>query len=432
MERLALKRLIEWKEKKEKNPLIIQGARQVGKTWLMKTFGASCYKKVAYINFTNNQEAQRLFEASYHVERIISGLSLLTEVPITIEDTLIIFDEIQECEKALNALKFFNENAPQYAIIAAGSLLGVAVKYKKMSFPVGQVEFLNLYPLSFYEFLKALGEDKLLEVMLDKNAALLPVVSDKCIHLLKQYFYVGGMPEVVQSFVNVRDFEQVRVLQNQLLLGYQADFSKYTEGYVIPKIHAIWDSIPVQLAKENKKFVYKTLGQTARSRDYESAMEWLLMCGLVYKVAKITKPAIPLSAYEEPIFKLYTMDCGLLCAKASLDAKTILEGNRIFEEFKGALTEQYVLQTLKLFERFHVSYWASNLAEVDFVIQAQGSIIPIEVKASTNLRARSLKSYREKYNPTIAIRTSLSNFELNNGLHNLPLYYLETRLKEFK
>lgn len=429
MKRYAFEQLKSWKENPNRKPLVIRGARQVGKTWLMREFAKECYAKVAYISFVDTPDAKNIFEGNYNLDNILLGLNVLTNVQITPNDTLIIIDEIQECERALNALKFFKENAPDYHIIAAGSLLGVAVRQKQFSFPVGQVDFLNLYPLSFCEFLDAIGENKLSELILDKNWAVLQNFQDKCINLLKQYMFVGGMPEAVKSFATNKDMAEVRRLQNAIISGYKEDFSKYTESYNVPKINAVWNSLPTQLAKENKKFTYKDVQKGARAREYEAAVEWLTLTGLVYKIHKITKPDLPISGYEEAsAFKLYMIDTGLLCAKAMLDAKTIIEGNKIFEEFKGALTEQYVLQELKIKDNLPITYWGTDngTAEIDFVIQDKDMVIPIEVKATVNLKAKSLASYRQKYEPIKAVRTSLAGFEENNGLFNIPLYMIES------
>ena len=431
MKRLAFEQLLEWKNKQNRKPLIVQGARQVGKTWLMKEFGRQHYSKVAYISFDANKTANDIFEADYNISNIIQALNILSGVDITPQDTLIIFDEIQESERALNALKFFKENAPEYHIMAAGSLLGVAVKQKNMSFPVGQVEFLNLYPLSFIEFLSAIGEDKLCDIIYDKNIQLSTTFKDTFISLLKLYMYIGGMPEVVYNYTQNKNLDIVREIQNQILLGYQNDFSKYTESFNVARINAVWHSLPSQLAKENKKFAYNQIAPSARAREYEMAIEWLMLCGLVYKINRISKPDVPLSAYaDSSAFKLYMIDTGLLGALSSLNAKAIIEGNKIFEEFKGALTEQFVLQELILQKNLPIAYWSSESSqnEIDFVIQYNNQIIPIEVKSSVSLKAKSLSAYREKYKQEIAIRTSLADFEINQGLHNIPLYLVENLL----
>lgn len=428
MKREVFKQLVAWKEKGDKKPLVLQGARQVGKTWLMKEFGKTYYKSVAYISFDTNKEACDIFQGTYQTSEIISALSLLCNVRITQEDTLIIFDEIQECDRALNALKFLNENAKGYHIIAAGSLLGVAVNNKKMSFPVGQVEFLTIYPLSFCEFLWAMGEEKLCELIYQKEIKLIHVLKEKYISLLKLYMFLGGMPEVVSCYIRHQNFEKARDIQNQILTGYKSDFSKYTQSYNVTRINAVWNSLPAQLSKENKKFSYNKIAAGARAREYEMAIEWLLLCGLVYKINRITKPDLPLAAYkDESVFKLFMIDIGLLGALASLDAKTIIDGHSIFEEFKGALSEQYVLQELIPLKELPLAYWSSEKSqnEIDFVFQHANQIIPLEVKASVNLKAKSLAAYREKYHQTIAVRTSLADFEINAGLYNIPLYLIE-------
>lgn len=428
MKRNATEALIRWKEKDGRKPLIIQGARQVGKTWLMKEFAKTHYKKVAYISFNDQEDAKQIFSGSYNIKNIILSLGLISGVQISADDTLIILDEIQECERALNALKFFNENAPQYHIMAAGSLLGVAVRQKNMSFPVGQVEFLNLYPLTFSEFLDAVGEKQLSDLIFEGNDSVIKVAKEKYITLLKQYLFVGGMPEAVRSFAKNKNFDDVRDIQIQILEGYRQDFSKYTEARSVARITSVWDCIPAQLAKENKKFSYQVIAKGARAREYEMALEWLVLCGLVYRIQRITKPDLPLSAYEDSsAFKLYMLDTGLLCAKARLNVQTIIDGNVVFEEFKGSLTEQYVLQELKAQKELYIAYWSkkSGTAEVDFVIQNNSQLVPVEVKASVNLKAKSLASYREQYKPEKAVRTSLADFEINNGLYNIPLYLIE-------
>ena len=436
MDRNALKSLEKWKNSPNRKPLIIQGARQVGKTWLIKEFGSRNYKNVAYLSFVDNPNAEKIFQGDFNLENLLTGIELLSQTKIDAENTLIVFDEIQECGRALTALKFFNENAKNYHIISAGSLLGVAVRKRRYSFPVGQVDFLNLYPLTFTEFLEALGEKELLKLITNKSWEMINVFHDKYVYYLKLYFFIGGMPESVQSFLQYRNFEEVRKIQRNILLGYQEDFSKYTEGSNIPKIMAVWNCLPSQLAKENKKFLYKDIQKGARAREFENAIEWLLLTGLIYKVPRINQPNLPISAYQDNAFKLYGLDTGLLATQSGLDAKVIMEGDSIFKEFKGALTEQFVLQELKAISNstnangsisdLPIYYWGREnaKAELDFVIQKQNLIIPIEVKASINLKARSLAVYRNIYQPQIAIRTSLANFEVNQGLHNVPLYLL--------
>lgn len=427
MQRKAIKQLVEWKNRKNRKPLIIKGARQVGKTWLMKEFGKTEYKNFAYINFENNERMSLLFSADMDIKRIIAGLELEANCKIIPEETLLIFDEIQECPKALTSLKYFYENAPEYNIVAAGSMLGVAL-HSGTSFPVGKVDFMELYPLSFLEFLKALGEDGLLSLIDNLDFELIKTFKDKYIRLLRQYYYIGGMPEVVSAFIQTQDFEKARTIQKAILMSYEQDFSKHVPHATVPKLRMLWKSIPSQLSKENKKFIYGLIRHGARAKEYEAALTWLCDCGLVYKVSRITKPALPLIAYEDiGAFKLFVSDIGLLSAMTELDVKTLLEGDKIFEEFKGALTEQYVLQELKNVKDLPVYYWTSDkgTAELDFIVQVERNIIPIEAKAATNLKAKSLKSYREQFEPEIAIRTSTADYKKTDNLYDIPLYLIE-------
>lgn len=427
MYRNAVKQLIEWKNNPDKKPLIIKGARQVGKTWLMKEFGNTEYKNVAYINFDGNKRMNRLFSGDTDIERIITGLQIEANSKIIFDETLIIFDEIQECPKALTSLKYFCENAPEYNIVAAGSMLGVAL-HNGTSFPVGKVEFMELYPLSFFEFLNALGENNLLMLAQNPDFELIKTFKDKYIDLLRQYYYIGGMPEVVSNFIQTRDFEKARKIQKTILMAYEQDFSKHVPHSTVPKLRMLWNSISSQLAKENKKFIYGLIRQGARAKDYETALTWLCDCGLVYKVNRISKSGLPLKAYEDiGAFKLFMSDVGLLSAMCELDVKTLLEGTVIFEEFKGALTEQYVLQQLKTLKDLPIYYWTSDsgIAELDFIVQINGKIIPIEALASINLQAKSLKTYREKYVPEISIRTSIADYKYSEGLYDIPLYLIE-------
>ena len=423
MQRYAINKLIEWKKSKNRKPLIIRGARQVGKTWLMKEFGKTQYKKTIYINFENNDLMREHFSKDLNTKRIIEGLEL-EHSQIDSKNTLIILDEIQECPKALTALKYFYENNPEYHIIAAGSLLGVAL-HKDISFPVGKVDFLNLYPLSFLEFLDAIGEEKFVELLNKPNSDNIKIFKPKYIELLKKYYYIGGMPEVVDLFIKTNDFHKVRKIQETILETYRNDFSKHISSTGKLKIDLLWESIPNQLMLENKKFVYKKIKQSAKADEFEEALSWLINCGLVYKINRITKPALPIRAYEDTkAFKLFILDVGLLCALSKLPSRTLIDGDKIFTEFNGALAEQYVLQQLKTLEDMEVAYWISKSgnAEIDFVIQTDGYVIPVEVKATTNLQAKSLKVYREKFEPEKSIRTSLADFEINNGLFNIPLF----------
>ena len=426
MYRYKIEDLKKWKKSNDRKPLIIRGARQVGKTWLMKEFGEKNYEKCAYINFDENIRMNQLFSGDFDIDRIIQGLKIESGVNIEPENTLIIFDEVQETPKALTALKYFYESANQYHIIAAGSLLGVAM-HEGTSFPVGKVDFLDLYPLNFYEFLDAMGENELVQLIQKNDMDLITVFADKFKSYLKQYLYIGGMPEVVSAYAENKDYEEVRRKQLILLESYEQDFSKHAPNSVVPRIRQLWNNIPTQLAKENKKFIYGLVKEGARAREYEIALSWLIDCGLVYQVNRVNTCKVPLSAYQDfSAFKLYLLDVGLLCAMANLDAKTILEGNEIFVEFKGALTEQFVLNELKTNVTSTVFYWSAEkgTAEVDYIIQLNGNNIPIEVKANENLQAKSLKTFIEKYNTKINVRTSLSNYRKDERLINIPLYLI--------
>ncbi|WP_423055536.1 ATP-binding protein [Acetobacterium carbinolicum] len=419
---------MQWKKKKNKKPLIIRGARQVGKTWLMKNFGQKAYRQVVYISFDNNQQMKDLFEVNMNIERIITGLELYAGYKISPENTLLIFDEIQEVPKALTALKYFNENAPEYQIICAGLLLGVAL-HQGTSFPVGKVEFLDLYPLSFTEFMKAMGKVQFVELIEKGDYELANTFKQEYIDLLKYYYFVGGMPEVVVNFAEHLDFNEAREIQQRILTAYEQDFSKHAPNEVIPRIRMLWNSIPCQLTKENKKFIYGLIKEGSRAKDYEMAMLWLTDCGLVDKVQRVTTPGLPLKAYEDlKAFKLFILDVGLLSCMVRLNQTVLLDGNDLFKEFQGALTEQYVLQQLKTLHGMETYYWTNERggAEIDFLIDNESNIVPIEVKAETNLKAKSLKTYYEKFNPEISIRTAMTDYKQEGWLINLPLWAINT------
>ena len=431
MYRAAIEQLKAWKERKNHKPLIIKGARQVGKTWLMKEFGSLIYEQTVYINFDNNQTVKGLFDGSFNTERIIIGLEIYAGYKIEADKTLIIFDEIQEAPKALASLKYFNENAPQYDIVCAGSLLGVAL-HGGTSFPVGKVEFLDLYPLSFTEFLLAMGKDRYAKLIAENDYAMASAFKTEYTDLLKNYYYVGGMPEAVQAFTNRKDYGEVREIQQRILNAYEQDFSKHAPNEVVPRIRMLWNSIPAQLAKENKKFIYGLIKEGARAREYELAMLWLTDCGLVHKINRVSVPKLPLKAYEDlKAFKLFILDVGLLSCMVNLSREALIEGNEMFAWFKGALTEQYVLQQLKTIKGLNIYYWTAErgTAEVDFVIDNGEKVIPIEVKAETNLMAKSLKVYREKFDPEISIRTSMSDYKDEGWLINIPLWGIGEEIK---
>ncbi|CDE90167.1 uncharacterized protein BN638_01194 [Clostridium sp. CAG:389] len=424
MYRDKMNELKKWKDSPTRKPLIIRGARQVGKTWLMKEFGKQYYKKCAYINFDDNSRMDKLFEDDFDLDKIIQGLKIESNVNIEPENTLIILDEIQETPKALKALKYFYENANQYHIVSAGSLLGVAI-HEGTSFPVGKVDFLDLAPLSFFEFLEALGEENLLQLLKENDFDMIGVFNSKLKEFLKLYYYVGGMPEAVNSYAQNKDLKEVRKIQKRLLEAYEQDFSKHAPSNIVPRIRQLWNNIPTQLAKENKKFIYGLVREGARAREYEIALSWLIDCGLVYQINRVTTSKVPLSAYQDfNAFKLYLLDVGLLSAMSGIDAKTLLEGNDVFEEFKGSLTEQYVLCQLKECTDLDVFYWSSDTgtSELDFITQIGKDNVPIEVKSSENLQAKSLKSFVQKYETKFNVRTSMSDYRNDDWITNIPLY----------
>lgn len=427
MYRMAIEKLYRWKESRHRKPLIIEGARQVGKTWLMKEFGRNCYADTVYINFDSNSRMMELFASDLNTDRLIMGLELYVGRKINPENTLLIFDEVQEVPRALSSLKYFYENAPQYHIVCAGSLLGIAL-HGGMSFPVGKVDFLSLYPLSFKEFLIATAGGRFAELLDKQDYSMVTAFRQTYIDALKQYYFVGGMPEAVSSFTEEKDFNEVREIQKHILAAYEQDFSKHAPIETVSKIRMIWNSIPSQLAKENKKFIYGLVREGGRAKEYESAIMWLCDCGLVHKVSRVNAAGIPLRAYEDlKAFKLFVADVGLLGCMAGLSQRTLLDGNNLFAEFKGALTEQYVCQQLKTIEDLGVFYYTNDRGscEVDFVIDTGERIVPVEVKAEVNLKAKSLKTYREKYNPEISVRTSMADYKKEEWLVNLPLYAVE-------
>lgn len=424
MYRDKIKELNDWRISDYRKPLVILGARQVGKTWLIQEFGKQEYQQTVYINFEKMKMVQNLFEEDFDVKRILTALSVFANKEINPDDTLIVFDEIQAANGGLTALKYFCEDAPQYHVIAAGSLLGMSL-HQSSSFPVGKVDFIYLKPLSFIEFLNALDEDRLAELLKTQDWKILHIFKDKLINYLRYYLFIGGMPEVVLHFTTHRDFKMARAIQLRILTAYQQDFSKHAPLAIVPRINMVWKSIPSQLTKVNKKFIYRVIREGARAKEFELAIQWLVDCGLLIQCFRISKPGMPLSAYQDlGAFKLYHNDVGLLSAMTKLPIKTILDGNVIFEEFKGALTENFVIQQLSLSKENDIYYWTNDnsSAEVDFVIQNSEEIIPIEVKSSTNLKSVSFKLFCEKYTPTKAIRTSLADYKEEDWMTNLPLY----------
>lgn len=426
MKRFIMEKLVKWKESKERKPLILRGARQVGKTYILKKFGNEYYDDVAYFNFDYDNGLSELFDASKDPKRIIEQLSLVNGKKINPHTTLIIFDEIQECPNALNTLKYFCEDANEYHIACAGSLLGI--RLAKTSFPVGKVDFLELYPMTFSEFLIADSAENLVEVMKEtKEIRQIPkIFEDKLIEKLKVYYIVGGMPEVVNSWVNDKDIEKINKIQKDILDAYENDFAKHTDANTANKISLIWNGIPFQLAKENKKFIYQTLKEGARAREYEGALNWLNDANLISKCYLVNKCAFPLKAYHDlSSFKIYMNDIGLLRRMANLDSKIILEGNKLLEEFKGSFTENYVFNTLNYLCDSVPNYYTFDRCEIDFVIQKNNRIIPIEVKSDKSTNHNSLTKYNAKNDNEIAFRFSLNNLTKDGKIINIPLYFIE-------
>ena len=429
MKRNAIKELYEWKENNDRKPLVILGARQVGKTWLMKEFGKEAYKKCAYVNFEDNDDLRGMFEHDFDIQRIIANLQWATDVTID-EDTLIILDEIQEAPRGITALKYFQEKAPQYHVVAAGSLLGIAM-HKNDSFPVGKVDFMHLYPLSFYEFLNAIGEKKMVDLLQAKDWTMLTMVRAKFEERLRQYYFVGGMPAAVLAFVNDGDLNKVRTIQKSIIEAYERDFSKHAPAIEVPRIRMVWHSIPSQLSKENRKFIYGMIKEGARAKDFELAIEWLKDAGLIYKVNRCKKAQLPLAAYEDfSAFKMFLSDIGLMGAMSNIPVQSLLNGNMLFSDFKGALTEQFVLQQMKTNQSLSIYYWSADNSrgEIDFLVQQEEKVIPIEVKAEENLQAKSLRVFVERNPGLKGYRFSMSPYREQDWLVNYPLYSVLTIL----
>lgn len=424
IDRGILSKLSKWKESVNRKPLILQGARQVGKTWALKQFGKMHFDSVAYFNFDEQADLKQFFSQTKDVERLLQNLSLVHGKAILPGKTLIIFDEIQECNDALNSLKYFNENAPEYVLTCAGSLLGVALN-RGASFPVGKVDFLTVYPVSFSEFL-GVAEPLLLNYLDNKND-LEPIPDlffNQLVDKFKMYYISGGMPQAIVALLEDQDIEQTQQILSNIINAYQLDFSKHTDNHLVPKITHIWKSIPSQLARENKKFVYQVVKHGARAREYEEALFWLSQAGLIHRIFLCKKPALPLSACDDlSAFKVYLSDVGLLRRLSALDPIAVREGNRLFVEFKGALTENFILQSLLIQFEETPRYWTSgNQAEIDFLIQYQNEIIPIEVKSEDNVSSKSLSLYNKEYNPKVRIRFSLKNLNQDGNLINIPLF----------
>lgn len=426
MKRFIAEKLVKWKESKNRKPLILRGARQVGKTFILKEFGEKYYDSVAYFNFDHDDGLSSLFNNTKDPKRILEQLALISGKKISPETTLIIFDEVQECPDALNSLKYFKEEAPSYHVVCAGSLLGI--KLSKTSFPVGKVEFLDMYPMTFSEFLLADNSENLVTLMKEtKNIKAFPkIFEDMLIEKLKIYYIVGGMPEVVYSWVNDKDIEKVNKIQKDILDSYENDFSKHVDSKEANKISLIWNGIPSQLARENKKFVYQVVKDGARAREYEGALNWLNDANLIAKCYLVSKCSFPLKAYEDlSSYKIYMNDVGLLRRMSNLDSKIILEGNKLFEEFKGSFTENYVANVLNYLLNEAPHYYTFSRNEIDFVIQKSNKVIPIEVKSDKSTNHNSLTKYNNMNDNEISFRFSLNNLNKDGKIINVPLYFLE-------
>ncbi len=426
MKRTAIKELYQWKESNDRKPLVMLGARQVGKTWLMQEFAKEAYPKYAYVNFEDNDMLRGLFEHDFDIPRIIASLEWTTGVSID-EETLIILDEIQDASRGITALKYFAEKAPGYHVMAAGSLLGIAM-HKNDSFPVGKVDFMHLYPLSFFEFLEAVGEGKMVNLLMAREWQMITMFRSQFEERLRQYYFVGGMPAAVSSFATDNNLDKVRTIQKAILEAYERDFSKHAPAIEVPRIRMVWHSIPAQLAKENRKFIYGAVKEGARAKDFELAIEWLKDAGLIYKVNRCKKALLPLAAYEDfSAFKMFLSDIGLMCAMSHVPAQSLLTGNVLFSDFKGALTEQYVLQQLKTNPSLSIYYWSAenSRGEIDFLLQQEDRILPVEVKAEENLQAKSLRTFVERNPGLQGIRLSMSPYREQDWLVNYPLYSVQ-------
>ena len=426
MKRFIMDDLIKWKNSKYRKPLILKGARQVGKTYILKEFGKENYEGIAYFNFDHDEDLYNLFEKTKDPKRILEQLTFIYGKAILPEKTLIFFDEIQECPNALNSLKYFQEEANEYHIVCAGSLLGIRLSHT--SFPVGKVEFMDLSPMSFSEFLMADNCNNLIEYMnsISKIEKIPDIFFNMLEEKLKSYFIIGGMPEVVYSWVNEKDIERVNTIQDNILKSYESDFAKHTSNSEANKISLIWNSIPSQLAKENKKFLYQTIKEGARAREYENSLNWLNDANLIYKVYNVNKADLPLKAYHDlSCFKIYLNDVGLLRKMANLDSKIVIQRNKLFEEFKGALTENYVLNMLTMIYKNVPNYFTFNRHEIDFMIQYENQIVPIEVKSGKSTNNNSLTRYNAKNTPKISVRLSLNNLSKDGNILNIPLFLIE-------
>jgi predicted AAA+ superfamily ATPase len=431
MEREAYKKLLLWKQSRQRKPLILNGARQTGKTWLLKTFGASEYKKTAYINCEKNKAIRNLFLHDYNMDRVIRVISALTEVDVEPENTLIVLDEIQSIPDGLTSLKYFCEDVPQYHVAVAGSLLGIAL-HENTSFPVGKVDMIRIFPMNFEEFILALGRVAMLEILQEQDYATMKNLEQQFTDLLRQYYFVGGMPAAVSAYSNGEGPNAIRAIQKQILFDFSRDFSKHAPVKEVPRINMVWQSIPSQLAKDNKKFIYGAVKKGARANEFESAIQWLMDMGLVYKINRVKRPVIPLKFYEDfSAFKLFMLDCGLMGAAAETPAGLILADDSIFKEYKGAFTESYVLQQMMTVDSMPVYYYSTDdsRTEIDFVVQKENQVIPVEVKAGENLRAKSLRQYVTANPGLQGLRFSMTSYRDQEWMKNIPLYAVLSNLR---
>lgn len=426
MYRTAIEQLRQWKLRPNRKPMVLLGARQVGKTWLMKEFARTDYAKSVYINFEEEASLQHLFENDFDIDRILKSIELRFQVSVD-DKTLLVFDEIQSVKRGVTSLKYFYEKAPHLHIMVADSMLGLSTAE---SIPVGKVDYLRLYPMTFQEYLLAQGKERVVQCINDSEWPLLQSVKDRLIQDLKNYYYVGGMPEAVEAFVQRQDYAEVRRIQNNILLAYEGNFAKHAPAGVVPRIRMVWNSLPSQLARENKKFVYGAVKSGARAKDFERALQWLVDAGLVIRVNRTKSGMLPLKAYEDmAAFKLFTLDVGLLCAQNKTQVETLVRGNELFSTFKGALTEQYVAQQLSTFVD-QLYYWSAenSSGEIDFLVQLHDKVTPIEVKAEENLKAKSLHVFTDKYSNLHGLRLSMSDYRKQDWMTNVPLYALSQHL----
>lgn len=430
MERTILQQLCMWKDSAARKPLILNGARQVGKTYILNKFGQLYYRNVAYVNLDKDKLAASVWDKDFDVQRIVLSLSALLNIDIKPEKTLIVLDEIQDCPKALSSLKYFCEDAPEYHVVVAGSLLGLTL-HEGISFPVGKVDMIRMFPMTFREFLMACGDERMADLLAKNDTKLIETIGEKFENLLRQYYYTGGMPAAVKEYIDSHDLQKVRDIQKQILFDYRRDFSKHAPANQVPRINMVWDSIPSQLAKENRKFIYGAMKKGARAAEFELAIQWLLDAGLIYKVTRVSAARMPLKFYEEmDVFKLFVLDIGLMGAMVDIPASDVLVGDKVIVEYKGAFTELFALTQIMTMN-VPVYYFSSNdsTIEIDFIVQKESRIIPIEVKAEVNVKAKALRQFITGNPGLRGLRLSMLGYQEQEWMENKPLYAPETWLK---